>query len=653
MGTMERIAGARTDSPLSMFRDPAWCVALAASIAFAIAVRGAILFRGEVPAGVDAGYYAVQARELLLLGKLRWADVPLTFLLDAALAKAAMVLCGWDIDTATVWATRVMDAAAEPLVAVAVFVAAWTFARGARGAIMGAVAVAIAVTVGPPLLRMVGDFEKQSMAYVFMAGTWTCAWLAMRAADRRAMLRWGVAALAMLGLGALTHAGTFAATGLGTVLVFAVWVMRGGIRRGMAVRALLVLALAGGLAFGAVWWLAPGKAMAISSLVSKLVAGEGGGSGAGGGMRGMGGPGGPGGPGGLSMGVAWTLALVVALALVWWLTRPLRRAEAEERGEARADEALLFGMVLVAACLTCPVLSGDQSMRLALMVPVPLAFVATFVFCECLDADAASRFVRGTRWIVQRPVAALTAVALAMSAVAGTHGRTPQMVDAQGMADLRSWRADMAPGSRAVVAARHGLEFWAAFAMDTHARWGTLKQEDFDSYDRFFILEERRGGRGGPGEFGGPDGAMEEDFPPRRRAQADDMQMDTPPQRQQPRPDSGSSGRPDRRRAERADDMAGEGPRRRGGPPDDMGGPGGPGGPGGRGGRGGPGGPGGRGGRPGGGPGNDPMAVASVPREARIVKQSDRFTLWEVPASAREQFPTREQANSRSQQRPR
>jgi hypothetical protein len=198
MGTMERIAGTRTASPLSMFRDPAWCVALAAAIAFAIAVRGAMLFRGEVPAGVDAGYYAVQARELLLLGKLRWADVPLTFLLDAAVAKAAMLVCGWDIDTATVWATRVVDAAAEPLVAVAVFVAAWTFARGARGAITGAVAVAIAVTVGPPLLRMVGDFEKQSMAYVFMAGTWTCAWIAMRATDRRSMVRWAAAALLCL-----------------------------------------------------------------------------------------------------------------------------------------------------------------------------------------------------------------------------------------------------------------------------------------------------------------------------------------------------------------------------------------------------------------------------------------------------------------------
>jgi hypothetical protein len=646
MGTMERIAGIRTASPLSMFRDPAWCVALAATIAFAVSVRGAMLFRGEVPAGVDAGYYAVQARELLLLGKLRWADVPLTFLLDAALAKVAMLVCGWDIDTATVWATRVVDAVSEPLVAVAVFVAAWTFARGARGAIMGAVAVAIAVTVSPPLLRMVGDFEKQSMAYAFMASTWTCAWLAMRAVDRRGMFRWSAAALVMLGLTALTHAGTFAATGLGTVLVFAVWVTRGGIPRGMALRALLVMGLVGGLAYGAVWWLAPGKALAISTMISTLISGEGGGPGGSmRGPRGPGGPSGPGGPGALSLGVVWSLALAAGFAFVWWTTRHLRRAESETRGQARADEAFLFGMVLAAACLTCPVLGGDQSMRLALMVPVPLAFVAAFVFCERVDDDAASRFVRGTRWIVQRPIATLAALALAVSAVGGTHGRTPEMVDAEAMAQLRSWRAEMAPGDRAVVAARHGLEFWAAFAMDTHARWGTLKQEDFDSYDRFFILEERRGGRGGPGGAGD---MMDEDFPPRRRPGPADMGEDTrigmSQQQQRTRPDSRGSGRPDRRRVEPSDGMAEEGPRRRGGPPDDMGGPGGPGGPGGRGGprRG-----------PGGGPGGDPMSVVSVPREARIVKQSDRFTLWEVPASARERFPTREQANNRAQQGPR
>jgi hypothetical protein len=625
MATMDRIDEPRAASPLSMFRDPAWCAALGAAIAFAIAVRGAMLFRGEVPAGIDAGYYAVQARELLLLGKLRWPDVPLTFLIDAALAKAAMVAFGWDIDTAAVWSTRVMDAVAEPLAAVAVFVAAWTFARGARGAILGAMATALAVTVSPPLVRMVGDFEKQSMAYVFMAGTWTCAWLAMRTSDRRGMLAWGTGSLAMLGLAALTHAGTFAATGLGTAIVLATWTLRGGIPRARALQAVLVLAVFGGAAYGAVWWLAPGKAMAISTLVSRMLAGDVGNSG-GAGMRWPGGPRGPGGPGsgggggGFPLGIAWSLALVGGLAFAWWTTRRLRRALPDAKRAARADEALLFGMVVTAACLSCPLLGGDQLMRLLLMVPVPLAFVAAFVLCESPGAEADAPLARTARWIVQRPAAALAGVALAVTAVSGTHRRGREALDAQALADLRSWRADLAPGDRAVVAARHGLEFWAAFAMDTHARWGTLRREDFDSYDRFFILEERRGGRGGPG---GPDDAMDDDFPPRRRPA---------------RPDAGSSGRPDLRAAEQFDDMPGEGPRRRGGPPDDMGGPGGFGGP-----------P--RG--PGGGPGGDPMAVASVPREARIAKQSDRFTLWEVPTSAREQFPTRDQANNRPQQRPR
>jgi hypothetical protein len=40
-------------------------------------------------------------------------------------------------------------------------------------------------------------------------------------------------------------------------------------------------------------------------------------------------------------------------------------------------------------------------------------------------------------------------------------------------------------------------------------------------------------------------------------------------------------------------------------------------------------------------------------REARVVKQSDRFTLWEVPKSARAFFPTNAQWSSEGQLRPR
>ncbi len=616
---MARIDGSRTSSPLSVFRDPAWCAALTASVAFAICIRAAILFRGDVPSGIDAGYYAVQARELLLLGKLRWSDVPLVFLLDAGLAKAAMVVAGWDVDAACVWATRVVDAAVAPLTAVAVFLAAWHFARGARRAILGATAVALVVTVSPPLMRMVGDFQKQSMAYVFMAGTWVCAWLAMRAAHPRGSVRWTAAGIVMLGLAALTHAGTFAAAGLGTGLMVVAWTFRGGIPCRTAWRTVPLLAAVGGVAYGAVWWLAPAKAKVMVTFATRLLSGESGGSGPGA-MPGPGGPGGLGGPLALPLGVAWSFAVVIALAFAWWLTRHLRRQEPDVVRIARADESFMYGMVLTAACLTCPILGGDQLMRLALMVPVPLAFVAAFAFCDSSNVEASGR-VPAVRRFVQGPVAAVAAVMLAAVAVAATRGRMPDLVDAQGMADLRSWRKDMEPGHRAVVAASHGLEFWAAFAMDTHARWGSLRQEDFDHYDRFFILEERHGGRGGPGGPRGPRGPMGPGGPRRPSGPRPMMDDDVPPPPGPP-PDDVLDGLPN--------DVLHDGPHD--GP--DA--------------------------RPSDGPNDRPNRRPDAPRpghnrpaEARIVKQSERFTLWEVPASSREFFPTNAQWNSRSSSPPR
>lgn len=538
----------RCTSPLAMFRDQAWCIALVAVVAFAFFVRGSMLFRGAVPAGMDAGYYAVQARELLERGALRWSDVPLTFLCDAVLAKCTMLMFGLDIDTATLWASRVVDTVAEPLAAIPLFMAAWIFGRGTRSAIPSAVAVGLALTISPPLLRMVGDFEKQSMAYVFMASTWICTWTAMRASDRRRSLHWWLAAIVMLVLTALTHAGTCAATALGCVLMLVVWAVRGGISPKHALRAALLFTVVGAVLFGAVWWIAPGKAEAVIKLPAKLISGESEGAGGMGGPRGMDGPRGPGGPRGMGgpeerrgmrgppgppisgawMGTAWITALALGIAALTWATRSIRRTDAEECTHARADEAFLFGLLFTAACLACPLLSGDQMMRLALMEPVPLACIAAFLLCV----------PRRRGWqILQTSVAVIAATVLVVTANASRHGRLMQTVDDDGFAELRSWRADIAPGDQAVVAARHGLEFWAAFAMNTHARWGTLKESDFDRYERLYILEARRGSDGPPG-----------------------------------------------------------------------------------------------------GGGRGPMSVAAIPRESQIVKQSDRFTLWEVPKSARDAF---------------
>ena len=87
-------------------------------------------------------------------------------------------------------------------------------------------------------------------------------------------MRWWVVAALLLVMAALTHAGTFAATALGAALMLGVRAVRGGVDRRKAVRAAVVMMSIGAVSFGAVWWLAPGKATAIMKLPITLITPE-------------------------------------------------------------------------------------------------------------------------------------------------------------------------------------------------------------------------------------------------------------------------------------------------------------------------------------------------------------------------------------------
>ncbi len=500
----------------SLMRDPVWMVALALTMGAAIAVRAWMNFRTPIPGGVDAGYYAVQARALLEHGKLAWTDVPLIFALDAALAKLAMLTLGWSVDDATLWASRLVDSVGQPLVAVSLFVATFSWSRGLRSAVPAAVAATLATTLSAPLLRMVGDFEKQSLAMAFMAAAWLGLARTMAATDARQLRVRAAWTMAFFVLTALTHAGTFGAAALGAVFTLTAWAVWSGVSRGRRVpdmapdmargiapdmaRGTLIAGASGAALLGAIWMLAPLKAQALIDAPRKLFGG--GGDGAGGGDMGGGGPG----PNGPPL-ILWLLVVAIcATALVW----ALRRARA-----TIADGALALGLAATAASLTCPLIHGEYAMRLSIIAPLPLAFVMAFV----LAREPTAR--RGWRAAVA-PVAsvALGIAALATNAIGGRGGpplSSPQMISTEGFAELRGWRDELAARGTTVVVARHGLEFWAAFALDCDARQSQLKDSDFDLYQHRYLLYERHDGSRHDGSRSDrPPGDFAPDRPQRR-----------------------------------------------------------------------------------------------------------------------------------------
>ena len=206
---------------------------LAVVVVLGIAARGWILFSTPLVPGINGAYYLVQALLLRLeKRKLGIPDFPLTFFLHAFIARCFQILGSSPLETAVLWATKLADAILPPLAAIPIYllIRSWrvtqvrTNAAHTEGAssedsttsrwiALGAAAI---VTLGTPALSMVGDFQKNSLALVWLAGFIHASRRFLCGEDLWRSRISGVSALGLLVLIGLTHIGVF-----GSALVFA------------------------------------------------------------------------------------------------------------------------------------------------------------------------------------------------------------------------------------------------------------------------------------------------------------------------------------------------------------------------------------------------------------------------------------------------
>ena len=490
--------------------------ALLAVVAAGVAARAWLLWSTPLVPGMNGGYYLVQARALLEHGRLGIPDLPLTFLLQAGIAKLLQGVAGRGLEASILFSVRLCDALLPPLVALPVFLLGRTWCVRAGRGTWPAAAAAAAVVLGTPALSMVGDFEKNSLGLVWLAGLVFAlhAWMARRSRGRAA------AVLALLGLCGLTHIGVFGAALLLTALTWGadLTLLRGreglrGLRHAFAVAAggAAVVALVAGLVL---WKFDPARIHRLAGAVSNPVAFlQSGGHPAGldfragpppGGLPGhfQPPPGGPGpagggrmGPPGMRMLPQGLVSLLFGLVAAAALALPWRR-----RGELpTADRAAVFGCAVTMLLLTGPWIRGDMDMRLQLIAMVPAAYAAVFGLAHLPG-----------RW--SAPVCAVVILALMASSSVPllAHGGRP-IISVEAFDELRTLETRVTRPDRTLVVARHGLEWWTAWTLRTHvAQARAVRPADWSNYDTVLFIQEKdggvRGGRpgaGGPGGFGG------------------------------------------------------------------------------------------------------------------------------------------------------
>ena len=148
----------------------------------AVTARAWIQFAGELPPAMDPAYYPMQAWWLFNEGRLLYQDAPLIFVLDGLLAKV-FIVAGMQSDSAYLVASQVVDCVTEPWVALFVFLFGFAWCGGARRGIPVVIAGAVLAVLSAPVIRMVSDFEKNSLGLLWAAMSWWALWRAITAVE--------------------------------------------------------------------------------------------------------------------------------------------------------------------------------------------------------------------------------------------------------------------------------------------------------------------------------------------------------------------------------------------------------------------------------------------------------------------------------------
>lgn len=478
--------------------------ALAALCAAAITARAWLQFGTPLAPGMNGAYYFVQARALLENGRLGIPDLPLTFWLHAGLARVVATLTGWSQDDAIVFAVKLADSVLPPLAALPI---AWLGARWLREAgrpsrvAMLAPAAIVCASAAP--LSMVGDFQKNSVALVWLAAT---AWAAHRFLARPGLGR-AAAAVACLALLGLTHVGV-----LGAALVFL------GVLAIVATAAatpetrkhILLVALVGSIALGAAaavtYRYDPARVQRLwrafaepSSVVSDAHDPRGA-------FRPGGLPMGPpppgfapddrppdtakldrrappdgfgprGAPGSASAMRMAPRVLFLGVGLGAFVFALVRR-----RQLPAADFAVAVAAATSAAVLGGGFFDEQKSQRLMLIAVVPAAIAASFLFAQ----------IRRTFPRVLIGVVVLLCAMASGALYAARGGR--QIITVVQRDELRSLAPLIASPERTLIVAHHGLEWWTAWTLRTHIAQPTaVSREDWQRYEHVYYLTEKSG----------------------------------------------------------------------------------------------------------------------------------------------------------------
>lgn len=429
-------------------------------VAIAIAARAWLVFSTPWMPGINGAYYLVQARALFERGTLGIPDLPLIFHFHAAFAWALSHIGGIAQDEAILLAVKLTEAFAPALVAVPVFllVQRWSERSGRLGVMLPAVAAAL-VCLARPLFGMIGDFQKNELALVWLA----IFALALHAWLENATARRGAALLGCTALLALTHVGVLGTALVLTAVVLIVAAGMGGLTiRGRAswlIGAAVVLVAAVSIVL---WRFDPARIHRLAIALSNPARFS---------ADGMQMPAPPDSllaPMRVGSALLFAALNLPALVIVWRSRKSL----------PVADAAVAAGCALTALALTGPWFSLDKAMRFQLIAIIPTTLSAAFAALRIRSSAVAAAVATAVLVLVVGPTIPLVA-----------RGGRAIFADAA-LRELSSLAPISSNPERVLVCAQHGAEWWAGWLLRTRVvQPQALHDADWSRFSQVLFLE--------------------------------------------------------------------------------------------------------------------------------------------------------------------
>jgi hypothetical protein len=406
------------------------------AVASAAALRLLILLSTRLVPQIDGAYYLAQVKSLLAGNGLRFDDMPLLFLIQAAVVQVLSSVTSLTTDAATIAGVKLVDAVVPPLAAIPIYALWLRWSSVERRSRLAAITMPVLTAFSFSLVHMTGDLQKNSFAFVPMS---FAIWAFDTAALRGRVRDWVLSGLALLGC-ALSHIGVFAAA-VAFMAPSMLYRFRAsaGSGTGRVRRAVVLVMLATGMiVLVYVLSLFIPKLDALKAAVMaplSLLTGETVFTRLADGLR----------PEGIADAATVILAYapLLGVAVLWLRRRP-----------DASVEATLVGASVATGILAFPFLGGIDGLRLHQMAFIPAAVLLAWF------AGAARP------WVVKAGCSVMLSANILFLVPAIPQATIPAIAE-DSYGELISLKEKIGCSKGTVIVARHGLEWWAAWAFDT------------------------------------------------------------------------------------------------------------------------------------------------------------------------------------------